>query len=80
LCIGNSLFVSASDDVEVVAVSVRIERSTGTLVETGNAVQQANGNEWLYTASATNNAPAGSKVTVRAVDRPGNVTEQVFTL
>jgi hypothetical protein len=78
--IGSGLTITAVDDFEVIAVSVRIERATGTLVETGNAVQQPNGNEWLYTATASNGAPAGSKVTVRAVDRPGNVVEQTFIL
>ena len=78
--IGSELRITAFDDFEVVAVTVRIERSTGTLVETGSAVRQANGTLWLYTATATNGTPAGSRVIVTATDRPGNATEETFVI
>ena len=78
--IGSQLRITAFDDFEAAAVSVRIERATGTFVEAGNAVQQTNGNEWLYTATSTNGTPAGSRIIVTAVDRPGNTREATFTI
>jgi hypothetical protein len=53
---------------------VTITDSGGQLIEKGNAEPQAGGRlHWTYVAVAENAAPAGSKITVRAKDTPGNV-------
>ena len=45
------------------------------LVEQGEAVQQGNGIDWVYTATAGNPDLAGDKITIKASDKPGNIAE-----
>lgn len=70
---GESIRVTATDDVEVVGVQVHITDASGALVEEGQAVSQGGGT-WIYTTTAQ--APAGQaiNVTATATDRPGNQT------
>jgi len=39
----------------------------------GDAVQQANGIDWLYTATTANESTEGDRIEVRASDKPGNI-------
>jgi len=66
--------VRATDDFRVTQVQVSIVNADGSVVEEGNAVQQANGIDWLYTATVANESLAGDKIVVRASDKPGNIT------
>ena len=73
---GESISITATDDVIVKTVGVLIATEDGTLVEKGSAVRSSsNPNQWMYTATA--NAPASSvKIVVDVADLAGQVTEQ----
>lgn len=70
--VGNKIKVRATDDFRVTVVIVEIRTANGTLLERGNAVLQANGLDWIYTATQANNPLAGSKIKAIATDVPGN--------
>ena len=53
---------------------VSIVNADGSIVEEGDAVRQANGLDWLYTATVANESLTGDKIVVRASDKPGNIT------
>ncbi|HEY2647631.1 MAG TPA: hypothetical protein VGI38_00500 [Puia sp.] len=78
--IGNTVIMRAVDDFRVTAVRVEIYSATGALLEKGNAVQQGNGIDWVYTATQANNALAGSKIKAIATDVPGNEGTLELTL
>jgi hypothetical protein len=59
---------------------VEIYSAAGALLEKGNAVQQGNGVDWIYTATQANNALAGSKIKAIATDVPGNEGTLELTL
>jgi len=71
---GDTIRIIATDDFEVVMVTVTIENSDGSLVEEGNAVN--NGAEWVYTATVINPDLTGDKITITATDNPANLTEK----
>lgn len=70
--IGSYIQVRATDDFDVVAVSVTIQNADGSIVESGNAALQPGSSWWRYTATTTNESLEGDKITVRATDIPGN--------
>ena len=72
--IGSTITVRAIDDFRVASVRVKITTAAGVVVEQGDAVLQANGLDWLYTATALNDAVAGSKIRASAKDLPANET------
>jgi hypothetical protein len=72
--IGSSITITVTDDFKVTDVQVIITNPDGSLVESGNAVQQANVSDWLYTATVQNDVLAGDKITIKAHDKPGNET------
>ena len=74
--VGDIIRVRATDDFKVVQVHIAVYNGDGTLVEQGDAVQQANEIDWLYTATAENSNLEGDKIVVRVSDKPGNITEQ----
>lgn len=78
--IGDTILIVVEDDFSVERVQVKIENGDGTLVEAGEAVQQPNPSEWLYTATAANASLVGDKLTVVVNDRPGNTDTEVRTL
>ena len=47
----------------------------GTLVEQGNAVAEAGGALWKYTATAANTVLSGDKIVIKVSDIPGNLTQ-----
>lgn len=75
---GDTIRIIATDDFEVMSVTVTIENSDGSLVEEGNAVN--NGAEWVYTATVTNPDLTGDKITITATDNPANLAEKSQTL
>jgi hypothetical protein len=77
---GDPIRVRATDDFKVALVRVSIHNADGTLVEEGDAAQQPNKLDWVYTATALNNSTVGDKITVRATDKPGRAGEQEMTL
>jgi hypothetical protein len=70
--IGSTIAIRAVDDFRVTGVTVEVSAASGTLLEKGSAALQANGIDWIYTATQANNALAGSKVKAVATDVPGN--------
>ena len=75
--IGDLILVKATDNFMVKSVKVTIEKLDGTLIEKGDAVQDAsNGIKWLYTATTVNAVVTGIKVIATASDVPGNTTQK----
>ena len=70
----------ATDDFRVERVQVAIFNSDGKVVEQGDAVQQANAIDWVYTATAENESTEGDKIVISASDKPGHVTTQEATM
>jgi len=77
---GSIIKARVVDDIESKKVHVRIESASAVLIEEGDAVKDADGLDWLYTATQTNASVTGSKVTVTATDNPGNTTSMDKTL
>ena len=71
---GSTITVRAVDDFKVASVKVAIYTATGDLLEQGDAVLQANGLDWLYTATVVNGMLAGCRVRGVAKDLPANET------
>jgi hypothetical protein len=78
--VGSTITVRAVDDFRVTGVQVEIFAASGALLEKGNAVQQTNGLDWIYTATQANAVLAGSKINAIATDVPGNTGTLVVTL
>lgn len=78
--IGDKVKVRALDDFRVTGVIVEIHAANGSLLERGNAVQDVNGLDWIYTATQANNLLTGSKIKAIATDVPGNEGTLEITL
>ncbi len=78
--IGSTIRIRAVDDFRVTGVQVEIYAASGILLEKGNAVQQTNGLDWLYTVTQANAVLTGSKIKAIATDVPGNTGTLVVTL
>lgn len=72
--IGSKVTVNTVDRFKVISVTVTITSPGGVVIETGQAVMQENGSDWLYTATVLNNTLEGTQVAAVAKDRPGNET------
>jgi len=77
---GSTITISAIDDLRVTGVLLQIFASSGALLEQGNAVQQTNGVDWIYTATQANSPLTGSKINAIASDVPGNEGTLELTL
>jgi len=78
--IGNKILIHADDEVEVKTVSIDVVNAAGATVEKGMAIQQGKSRVWEYTATVENTALAGTKLTIKAIDRPGNSAVKEVTL
>lgn len=78
--VGSKILINVTDDFKVTSVHVQINNSDGSLVEEGEAVQDANGITWVFTATQANASLAGDKIVVTATDNPGNDTTAEQTL
>lgn len=75
---GEAITISASDDISVASVHVTINDEQGNPIESGDALETAEGSgQWVYTATTSTE----SSVNVQAVatDRPGGVAVQNAT-
>lgn len=70
--VADKLVIRAVDDFRVKEVRVEIYTANGSLLETGNAVQNRNGIDWTYTTTQANNELAGTRIKVVAIDVPDN--------
>ena len=71
--VGSQIRVRAIDDFKVISVTVTLTDTNGSVLESGEAEQSANGIDWLYTATVENASLPGTRITVKAHDRPGNI-------
>ena len=69
---GDLISITATDDFQIVAVKVRIESADRSLSEEGEAILQADGINWMYTAIHSIESLAGICITVTANDIPGH--------
>ena len=78
--VGSTIRVRAMDDFLVSRVLIIVENSDGTIADQGDAVLDANGLDWIWTATTNNASLTGDKITVRVNDLPGNETEKIRNL
>jgi len=72
---GETIIIEATDDFMVDEVSVTIADSLGTELERGVGIKNPRGvDEWIYTATVANSSLPGTKITIAAKDKAGNVT------
>ena len=72
--VGEEIVLSVIDDFGVESVRVKIIIPAGTVLEEGQAVQSANGLDWVYTTMEANAEVPGSQIIFTAADLPGNQT------
>jgi len=78
---GNLIMINAVDNFKVAGVSVEIFTGANELVEKGSAIADpANVHAWSYAATATNGQLSGSKIVVKAKDKPNNITVKELVL
>jgi hypothetical protein len=70
--IGSVIHVKAQDDFEVVSVRVDIYDAANALLESGYAAPNEKRNGWSYAVGKLNVPTAGSRIVVKAKDRPKN--------
>lgn len=78
--VGDEVVARVTDDFVVTSVTVRIEKADASLVEEGAAVRDANGVDWVYTATSVNSSLTGGKIIVVARDMPDNTTKKEVIL
>lgn len=78
--VGNVINVPVTDDFRVASVHFKIEKPDGSLLEQGNAVADADGLHWMYSATIANSNVTGSIITVTAKDLPGNSVSKTKTI
>jgi len=78
--VGTKIMIHAEDELEVTTVSVDVVNAAGVSVEKGSAVRRGKSSVWEYTATAENTALAGTRMVVKATDRPGNSAVKEVTL
>ena len=70
--VGSVIKIWVADIVKVQSVKVSITTTSGTLLEEGSAVFDADSQQWIYTAVQNNATTAGSIIKATATDKPGN--------
>ena len=79
--IGDKLLLNVFDNFKVTSVVVEIRTALDVLLEKEAAIQDAiNPLLWMYTTTEPNNVLPGTKIFVRAYDKPGNVTVKEIVL
>ena len=73
--VGDTILISATDDVGVVRVEVRLTETDGSLIEQGQAIEMSAGSgDWAYIATTLISTGANIRIEVEAYDRPGHRT------
>ncbi|MBT1704239.1 hypothetical protein, partial [Chryseosolibacter indicus] len=70
--VGNLIYIVAEVNGKILDMDVQILRADGTVVESGKAT--ALKDYWQYEVKVANANVAGSKLVIKAADRPGKVT------
>ena len=68
---GSVIKIQVADIIKVQSVKISITSASGTLLEEGSAVFDANSQQWLYTAVQNNATPVGTLIKATATDKPG---------
>jgi dsDNA-specific endonuclease/ATPase MutS2 len=71
---GDSISITAIDDIIVRTVGIMIVNDDGTLVEKGTAIPTTGANSWLYKATSAAASPS-VKIVVDVADLAGQVSE-----
>jgi hypothetical protein len=78
---GDLILVDATDNFKVTSVNVEIRSAADALIEQGAAVQDPlNELSWNFTATQANAQLAGTKIIVKAKDKPNNITTKDMVL
>jgi hypothetical protein len=79
--VGDVIDLQVFDNFKVVAVSLEIRSAADVLIEQGNALQDVdNPLLWHYETTQANANLPGSKIIVRAKDKPNNLTVKEVVL
>jgi hypothetical protein len=78
--VGDVIRIRVFDDFKARWVHVNITDASGQLIEEGEAVSDATGYEWQYTATAVNDGLSDDRITVSVSDMPGNITQKEHIL
>jgi hypothetical protein len=79
--VGDVIEVLAIDNFKVTEVVIEIRSASNQLIEEGPAMTTADNTlNWLYTTTQENADSLGTKLIIRAKDKPGNITEKEYTL
>lgn len=79
--VGDTIVITAIDNFKVTEVTVEIRNVLDQVIETGAAViDSENPALWIYVTTVANATVAGTKVVVRAKDKPKNLTTKEFIL
>ena len=74
--VGDIIRIRCTDNFSVVNVDISIYNDDGTMVEEGQAIQDRNKIDWVYTATVANENTAGDKIVIAATDKYSHATEQ----
>jgi len=77
--VGSKIRIRVFDDFKVQVVKVEIYNQDGSLVEQGQANNNTHPLDWFYTATVDNPQLAGDRIVIKAIDYPGNISEQETT-
>ena len=77
---GSIIPVKVSDNFKTIRVTVSIMRPDGSILESGDASFTSGDVEWKYITTQALPSLSGSKIVVKAIDRPGNETTQEVAL
>jgi hypothetical protein len=78
--IGETIRIVPGDNFKITEVTVMINDGSGSTLESGSAVADPNGTEWVYTATS-DQVPVTGHVIVAAVrDLPGHTAEESLVL
>jgi hypothetical protein len=78
--VGDVIKVKAKDDFKVMSVSVDLFDLNGAKAEGGMAVEDKKDLNWNYTLTTEIASLTGTKIVVKASDKPGHVTEKEQTV
>jgi hypothetical protein len=67
--VGDPIYVMVADNFKIQELAVTLQRAGGTVIESSLAVREGTG--WRYVATQANAMRPGTKVVIRAKDRPG---------
>ena len=70
--IGDKIIVQAIDNFRVTNVKFKLLSADGTELENGDAIEDENGYDWIYTSKKNNSSLPGTIIQVTAEDIPKN--------